>query len=293
MYFSICHQLIYRYSEPVCLLPHWVRLRPRCDLGQRLVQSSLEVSPPAQHQTNCVDLEGNALIQLTFDAPTTQLTIMATSQVETLRDNPFAFLLEPWATQLPLDYPSSLRSQLSPYLDGPLDPEAVRLGQDLAIATDHNVLNFLAQLNQTLYAECSYQLRETGAPWPPGVTWRKKSGSCRDVAVLFMAVCRAMGLAARFVSGYQAGDTDTEHRHLHAWAEVYLPGAGWRGYDPTHGLAVTAGHVALVATVDPAYGAAVSGGFRPQGGGSQSVMAAQGIAEMTYDLQMQVDEKTS
>jgi transglutaminase-like putative cysteine protease len=104
----------------------------------------------------------------------------------------------------------------------------------------------LNALNQKIYKSCGYLLRIDGAPWPPGVTWSKKSGSCRDLAVLFMEVCRSIGLAARFVSGYEAG-VESPERYLHAWAEVFLPGAGWRGYDPTHGLVVADGHIVLAA----------------------------------------------
>ncbi len=119
--------------------------------------------------------------------------------------------------------------------------------------------HILQTLVQRLYKECSYTMREEGMPWEAGVTWRRKQGSCRDLTVLFMEVCRAMGLAARFVSGYEVGDEETSQWELHAWAEVYLPGAGWRGYDPTHGLAVGDRHIALAANPLPQYCAPVKG----------------------------------
>ncbi|MFM7576061.1 MAG: transglutaminase-like domain-containing protein, partial [Microcystaceae cyanobacterium] len=99
--------------------------------------------------------------------------------------------------------------------------------------------------------------------WEAGITWRNKRGSCRDLTILFMEVCRTMGLAARFVSGYQEGDQATEDWELHAWAEVYLPGGGWRGYDPTHGLAVSDRHIALVASPNPQDCAPVTGEMMP------------------------------
>jgi transglutaminase-like putative cysteine protease len=109
------------------------------------------------------------------------------------------------------------------------------------------------------------------------VTWQQKEGTCRDFAILFMEVCRLIGIAVRFVSGYQQGDSNSSDRHLHAWVEVYLPGAGWRGYDPTHGLAVADGHVALAASSLPRYAAPISGVFRP--GSAQSTIE--------YSLQIQ------
>lgn len=188
------------------------------------------------------------------------------SRVETCLDNPFNYLLESWATTLPFDYPSSLLRQLKPYLQPyglVVDTSVLELAQDLIQATHGNTLNFLSTLNQRIYEDCKYLTREHGAAWQPGVTWRRKQGSCRDYTVLFMEVCRAVGLAVRFVSGYQEGDPDLQERDLHAWAEVYLPGGGWRGYDPTLGLAVSDRHMALAASAIPDYTTPVLGSIIP------------------------------
>ena len=109
------------------------------------------------------------------------------------------------------------------------------------------------------------ETRDHGAPLPPSITFQKKRGACRDLVLLFMAVCRRFGLASRFVSGYQEGDPDMEQRHLHAWAEVYIPGGGWRGYDPSHGLVVADRHIALAASYAPEGTAPVKGSFRGTG----------------------------
>ncbi|MGL5035547.1 MAG: transglutaminase-like domain-containing protein, partial [Microcystaceae cyanobacterium] len=143
------------------------------------------------------------------------------------------------------------------------DPVAIALGQEIALNCQQNPLTFLGTLTQRLYEDCDYTLREHGQPWEAGITWGQKQGSCRDLTVLFMEVCRTVGLAARFVSGYQEGDQSTEDWELHAWAEVYLPGGGWRGYDPTHGLAVSDRHIALVASPIPAYCAPIAGEITP------------------------------
>ena len=218
--------------------------------------------PIAQGSSEFVDLDGNNLTKLWFNQPAEQLSIQTTAQVETSCTNPFAYLLEPWATSLNFDYPSSLLKQLAPYLQSAgsaIDPAALALAQDLALETGYNTLNFLFTLNQLIYNKCDYVIRDIGEPFPAGVTWRHKSGSCRDYAVLFMAVCRAVGIAARFVSGYQEGDERQQSRDLHAWVEVYLPGAGWRGYDPTLGLIVSDRHIPLAASAIPKYAAAVEG----------------------------------
>jgi transglutaminase-like putative cysteine protease len=213
-------------------------------------------------------LDGNAAIKVWFGSQATELLeIQTRSQVETHCSNPFSFLLEPWATKLPIDYPTSTRLQLQPYLQGywhtaGIDPVAIQLAQEIHHAKHGETIGFLTALNQQIYQTCQHTIRETGAPLPPGVTWTEKSGSCRDTAILFMEVCRAVGLAARFVSGYQEGDPDADDRHLHAWAEVFLPGAGWRGYDPTHGLAVADGHIAVAASAMPESAAPVKGGYK-------------------------------
>ena len=223
---------------------------------------SLEVQPKPQGKSDFVDLDGNNLIKLWFNNPTEKLIIQTISKVETNCTNPFNYLLESWATTLPFDYPSSLLNQLKPYLRSHSfvsDGLAVELAQDIFTATYGNTLDFLFALNQRIYQDCEYITRETGEPLPAGITWKRKQGSCRDFVVLFMEVCRAMGIAARFVSGYQEGDRNMSSRTLHAWVEVYLPGAGWRGYDPTLGLVVSDRHIPLAASAIPAYAAAIDG----------------------------------
>ena len=264
--YQVCHQTTYSYSQAVYLKPHLLRLIPRCDRFVRLRNFSLVVLPQSQGRSDFVDLDGNNLIKLWFDKPTKELNIQIMSNVETTCDNPFNYLLEPWATSLPFEYPQSLLKQLEPYLKSYsfiADATALEIAQDLLVANKSNTLDFLFALNQRIYQDCEYIIRETGSPLPAGVTWRNKKGSCRDYAVLFMEVCRALGIAARFVSGYQEGDRDMSSRDLHAWVEVYLPGGGWRGYDPTLGLIVSDRHIPLAASAIPEYAAPISGLVTP------------------------------
>ena len=264
--FQISHQTIYSYSQAVLLKPHLLRLCPRCDRLSQLQDFSLSVQPEPQGRSDFVDLDGNNLIKLWFNNPTQELCIQILATVETSCNNPFNYLLEPWAITLPSDYPSSLLQQLEPYLKSYSfvpDGCASELAQDIFAATEGNTLDFLFALNQRIYQECDYITRESGAAYPAGITWRRKQGSCRDYTVLFMEVCRAMGIAARFVSGYQEGDREQQSRDLHAWVEVYLPGAGWRGYDPTLGLVVSDRHIPLAASAIPASTAAVDGAVIP------------------------------
>jgi transglutaminase-like putative cysteine protease len=275
--YQISHTITYQYDRPVLFTPHLLRLRPRCDSFQQLQKFSLSITPVPLQLYESLDLDGNMVSMACFEqVPTSNLTIQTQAQVETLLVNPFKYLLAAGALQLPIDYPTALWQQLQPYLSGylsrsaALDPVAAQLGQEIWLATNGQTSDFLLALNQRIYHHCQYLFRETGQPLPPGITWTQQGGSCRDLAVLFMEVCRSVGLAARFVSGYQessaemVGDelTPPDHQQLHAWAEVYLPGAGWRGYDPTHGLAVADDHIALVASPLPQQSAPTTGAIQ-------------------------------
>ena len=265
MLYHICHQSTYSYSQTVLLKPHILNLRPHCNSWQQLRSYSVQISPPPEARSEYTDLDGNSPIKLWFTQPTQTLSVQVTSTVETLQTNPFLFLLEPWATTLPFDYPQSLAAQLSSYLQPhglSVHPGVVELTQNLLHKSDGIPLDFLTVLNQHINQSCSYIHRASGRPWSPGMTWTQKQGSCRDLCVLFMEVCRQVGLAARFVSGYQEGDPDAAN-DLHAWVEVYLPGAGWRGYDPTLGLAVSDRHIAVTASAIPKYAAPIVGTFAP------------------------------
>ncbi len=274
MHYQISHTLTYRYEQPVWLTPHVLRMRPRCDGTQQLHQHTVEIQPEPQGMTQILDAEGNGIARCWWlEHPTTTLNITVTSEVSTHCTNPFNYLLEPWATHLPIDYPTSLHSTLQPHwLDSPHsrpgnDFIATQLAEEISLAVEGNTVNFLTELNQQIYTQCQYQPRETGDPWPPWITWTRKVGTCRDLVVLFMAACHAIGLAARFVSGYEEGDPAYQST-LHAWAEVYLPGAGWRGYDPTLGLVVSDHHIPVVASYWPRNTAPVSGSHRGGGGAS-------------------------
>jgi len=269
LHYSISHTTTYHYDRPVTLSPHTIRLRPRCDVAQTPSQFTLTLTPqPAQLIEN-IDLDGNTILIAHFaDEPTTTFQVVTAFEVETRRSNPFNYLLDPWVNRLPLDYPAALHAQLQPYLNQgaanfpSLDPIAIELAHTLWQKTDGNPVLFLWELNQHICNTCKHIVREQGDPYPPGLTWQSKTASCRDMTVLFIEVCRAMGLAARFVSGYHEGDPDWEQLYLHAWAEVYLPGAGWRGYDPTQGLAVGDRHIALVAAPNSRATAPISGSFK-------------------------------
>lgn len=266
MKYRLRHETVYKFDRPVFLEPHVIRLRPRSDSAQKLLSFDIKIEPKPVGSTEYNDLEGNSITHCWFDELTGALRITTAFEIETLRDNPFDYLLDDDATRLPIMYGDAMEPLVAAYRSSAgLHQTVAEFSGVVARQAKGETLPFLAELNRRIYQTCACVIREEGDPLPAEFTLAEKSGSCRDLAVLFIAACRAQGIAARFVSGYQEGDPDQEKRYLHAWAEVYLPGAGWRGYDPTHGLPVGDRHIALAASVTPALSAPVSGSYRGTG----------------------------
>lgn len=266
VHFEIVHSIGYQYSRDVFLEPHEVRLQPRACSYQSLRDFQLEVSPTPKGISHGLDAEGNSVTSIWFDGLHSELNVTARSSVECRGENPFDFLLRWSGYHLPLKYDPLTAQLLDPVLRYPFtassDREIEALARELSDQSDNQLLPFLNRLNEFLYVEFEHTHRELGGAWPASFTLGERRGACRDLAVLFAAVCRQQGVACRFVSGYQEGDTQQERRELHAWAEVFIPGAGWRGYDPTHGLAVADRHVPVAASVSAKHAAPLIGTFR-------------------------------
>lgn len=275
MRFRIHHETEYRYSGPVFPEPHTIRLRPASNSDQTLHRFDLRIEPEPAGVTAIVDSGGNDANIAWFNGQTESLRIFIDSVLETHRANPFDFLLTGGADRVPFTYPSVTKRALRSFMDerggeenggdedGGNDPLR-RLGDQVLREAKHDTITFLTSLNQRLHEMITVDIRETGTPFAPLHTLEAGHGACRDIAVLFMAVCRRMGLAARFVSGYRFGGDGPDGHELHAWAQVFLPGGGWRAFDPTAGLAVGDEHVTLAAA-DPLLAAPVSGNFRGTG----------------------------
>lgn len=267
MRFEIEHLTCYTYSNPVSLGPQTIRLQPRGDGSQHLLNFECVIEPTPSLVTNLMDLEGNVVTRAWFDVPTTHLKVKTRFSLETLRRNPFDYLPETHFEQWPIYYPEELKEHLTPYFKvGTPETRLIELSNYLATLANFEALPFLETVNQYIHNNIKSQIRETGTPQSPEITLHKKCGACRDMAVLFMAICRQQGFACRFVSGYQARTTrrSNEKRYLHAWAEVYIPGGGWRGYDQTRGKAVADAHVALAAARMPKGATPIGGTFSGQ-----------------------------
>lgn len=280
MYFRIEHQLQFQYSKPVFLEPTLVRLRPRSDSWQELRNFQMKISPSPQGSTTSSGLDGTPTTLLWFNGLTESLCLTAASQVRTLQQNPFDFIL-PEAQSLPFKYPPHYGNVLIPYLQrsNPSAP-VIQFAQELMQEADHNPIAFPSLLSARINKICKIEFREHGEPLPPEKVLQGQPAACRDLAVLFMDVCRSVGLASRFTSGYYHLETEAPERELHAWAEVYFPGGGWRGYDPTHGLTVADHHVAVASAADPVLAAPTYGTIRGTGA----------TAKLNYEISIQVSE---
>lgn len=263
MRFAASHTTQFRFSEPVYLEPHAIRLRPRCDSSQRLLGYRLKVSPQPELLSHALDAEGNVVAHTWFSGLTEVLAVTSEFEVETLRINPFDYLvIGNGVEMLPVEYPATLRNCLAPSLARPAGPDPAVDGfiRPIIARSECRTLPFLSGLNQAIHEACTVTVREQGEPFSPVQTLAAEQVACRDLAVLFMDCCRAVGIAARFVSGYQ--EQGSGSRFMHAWAEVYLPGGGWRGYDPTQGAAVGDRHVAVAAASLPSAVSPIRGSFR-------------------------------
>src|ERR1700681_465262 len=272
---ALNHKTHYLYDRRVNLGPQIVRLRPAPHSRNPILSYSLTIEPKNHFINWQQDPQGNYLARLVFSEATTQFLVEVDLVVEMAVFNPFAFFLEPAAEQYPFSYDADLARELRPFLE--MEPAGTALCSFLSKVPRETVrtIDFLVDLNQRLKNDIGYVIR-----MEPGVqtceqTLNLGMGSCRDSAWLLVQILRHMGLAARFVSGYLiqlAADVKplegpagpaADFTDLHAWAEVYLPGAGWVGLDPTSGMLAGEGHIPLACTPDASSAAPISGVLDP------------------------------
>jgi transglutaminase-like putative cysteine protease len=261
----IQHTTSYYYSEPVTLLPHTLRIRPRAGHDIHLESSSLAISPKNSVRWHR-DIYGNSVAVVNFSEPADKLSIVSDVVVGHYEAEPLDFLVDEKAVTFPFHFDPGERLDLFPHqtMCFPNDSAVLRdwLQQFWRPGQTIETYVLLDQINKDIVRNFGYQMREEPGVQPPAETLKKRTGSCRDFATLFIESCRYFGLAARFVSGYlHCPDTVLGHGSTHAWAEVYLPGAGWKGFDSTSGIVVGQDHIALAVTRHPADAPPVSGSY--------------------------------
>jgi len=268
MHVRIRHQLSYTYEHPVQLGPHRICLRPRPVGFQELRDHRLSFNPEPCHRFSLLSASGDQVEKVQYIGSTDRLDVCAESEVITTNPPLLHLCLD--QQQLPLPLPNGyLNGELASYLYGWLpngqhEPLAIALAQEALIGSENQCLRFLQQLIEMIQERISYTQRNHGPAWPAGRTLRERVGSCRDLAVVMIECCRCIGLPARFVSGYHLLLPQPEQYDLHAWAEVYLPGAGWRGFDPSGQGAIDERYIPIVSSSKPELTAAVSGTFSGQ-----------------------------
>ena len=272
---ALHHKTSYHYDRLVTLSPHEVRLRPAPHARTPILSYSLTVTPEDHFINWQQDPYGNYIGRFVFQERADLLEFTVDLVADMTVINPFDFFVEKYAEHFPFSYPEQLNAELSAYLQteppGPLLAEWVAAARRDILQKNLATNDFLVAINQRLQGDIGYLLRMEPGVQTPEETLHKRSGSCRDSGWLLVQILREMGLAARFVSGYliqlradqealdgpsgpQADFTD-----LHAWTEVYIPGAGWIGLDPTSGMLASEGHIPLACTAMPSSAAPVSG----------------------------------
>ena len=285
---SIYHLTHYKYDTPVILGPQIIRLRPAPHSRTKVLAHSLKVSPTKHFVNHQQDPYGNWLARFVFPEPVTELKIEVDLVADMTVYNPFDFFVEDAAEYFPFTYPDELLEDLSIYRKAA--PAGPRLKAFLdSVPKDREIrsVDFVVDLNRRVENVVDYIVRLEPGVQTPEETFEIGKGSCRDSSWLLVQALRHFGLAARFVSGYliqlkpdlKALDgpsgTDVDFTDLHAWVEVYLPGAGWVGLDPTSGLLTGESHIPLAATPHYSNAAPIVGGYS-------------GEAEVSFDFDMQV-----
>jgi len=283
---ALMHRTSYTYAHPVKLGPQTIRLRPAPQTRTPILSYSLTVSPEPHFINWQQDPQGNFLARVVFPERVKHFEVTVDLVADMAVINPFGFFLEPDAEEWPFTYDPTLAEELTPFCK--LVPPGPLLAGLLAEVprTKRRTIDMLVDLNRRVQERVGYIVRMEPGVWDPEHTLAQAKGSCRDSAWLLVHALRHLGYAARFVSGYliqlapdvkpitgPEGPT-TDFTDLHAWAEAYLPGAGWIGLDATSGLMAGEGHIPLAASPDPTSASPISGMLEP--------------SETVFDVQMQV-----
>ncbi len=269
---SLNHTTHYKYERPAELSPQTIRLRPAPHCRTPIHSYGLKVSQKNHFLNWMQDTQGNFQARVVFQEKVSEFKVEVNLVAEMVTINPFDFFVDSYAEKFPFEYDAILKDELEPYLDPPVDTGPLweklysRIDQ-----TEAPIVDFLVQLNTLVMGEVDYLIRMEPGIQNPEETLVKGCGSCRDSAWLIISLLRKLGLAARFASGYLIQLTadqkaidgpsgpENDFTDLHAWAEVYLPGAGWVGLDPTSGLFAGEGHIPLACSPNPTSASPITG----------------------------------
>ncbi len=260
------HKLEYTYEESVQLGGHRLCIKPRSHGFQRLINFNLNISPNPKILYPLIAASGEEINRITFEGYTNCLSIKAISEVETLKHPCILDGVKGRDLTLPFCR-SIINRDLQGALEGWMpngqhDPSAIDLAQESLAGSSNNALSFTFQLIEIIQDRVKYTKRHTGPAWPASRTLKERVGSCRDLAMLMVEACRSVGIPSRFVSGYHFEDPLPKEYELHAWAELYIPGAGWRGFDPSGKGLIDERYLTLVSSSKSELTAVITGDFR-------------------------------
>lgn len=263
--YKIIHKTVYTFSGPATLNPHYLMLRPRESHELRIDASVLQLTPTATLRW-VRDIEDNSIAIAEFSEPTERLEIYSEVDIQHYNVAPLDFIVDNYALHFPFSYSREHRLFLRPYLIVPKGSTGRRFNAWMRAlhlrAEGVQTFQFLQDLMDRIHQGFEYRVREEEGVQTAEQTLQLGTGSCRDFANLFIITARRSGLAARFVSGYlnTIGPTDIPGA-THAWAEVYIPGGGWKGFDPTSGCVVGPDHIAVAVSHNPASVPPVAGAY--------------------------------
>lgn len=259
--FALTHESHYRYARLVQLGPQLIRLHPAPHARTPITGYRLDITPPPARLDWFFDPAGNRAARALFDGMTSELSVTVALEATLTPINPFDFLLDASATEWPLTLEPWLVRQLAPYREAPAPGPLLAALIASVPQTPQATIDLLVAANGLIHRRIRYEKRQTPGIWDAECVLREGRCACRDMAWLLVHLLRALGFAARFVSGYlvEAEQDSSDHAELHAWAEAYLPGAGWIGFDPTSGLLAAEGHIPLAAAPEPEAAAPIIG----------------------------------
>lgn len=280
MNFKIVHETTYSFSDEVFLEPHYLRFRPKQTPFIDVTSFSIALKSEPEGHRVIEDEEHNVLDFYWFEKLTNSLTIHVESSLQTKEHNPFNFIIHPNSfNTIPFTYSDQQYQILYASLQkSPLNQELVDYANAILETSRFNTVTFITNLTIQIHKDFVVEYRETGPPLSPDRTFEIKTGSCRDLSWMQINLLRSYGIASRFVSGYFYFDMENPTYELHAWIEVFIPGTGWLGFDPSHGILTGNTHF-------PVASSAISENTMPVSGGIRGSATSKLVTHLTIEKQ--------